>query len=349
MKMPKTRRAALITSDGKVVCKKQPIPELKENEVMVKIHATLISPGTELYVIRTRGENPLPNAPSINFGYSSAGEIVAMKGDCKGLQIGMRVACMGGGACHADHNCIPVNLVVPIPDNVSYEEATFTSLAATALQAVRRTEPQLGEYGMVLGQGIVGNIAAQLCQLSGARVLTWESMRFRTTLAKKCGLAHSVNFLKNDATAASKEFAAPYGMDFAIMAFGGDADKAFLSVKDAMKISADGHQMGRITVVGGCHFRFDGGAWSGNIDVRCSSRTGAGYHDSSWEYGKDYPDVFVQFTSQRNARELITLIAEKRLKVAPLITHHFRIEDVADAVSLLMEHADKSLGVILTM
>lgn len=347
--MKNQRRVARITHDGQVKCVTQPLPELKENEVLVKVHCSLISPGTEMSIARQRRQTPAKPGEDIGFGYSSAGEIVAIKGDAKDLKVGMRVAGMGGGACHGDCNCIPVNLVVPIPDGVSYEEATFASLAATSLQAVRRTEPQLGEYGMVLGLGIVGNIAAQLYRIAGARVLGWEAMRSRIAIARKCGIGEVVNFTKVDAVAAAKAFAAPYGMDFALMAFGGDAEKAFMSVKQSMKVSADGHAMGRVVVVGGCRFPFDGGAWSGNLDVRASSRTGAGYHDANWEYGKDYPAAFVQFTSQRNARELLRLIAEKRLKVLPLITHRVKLESVGEAAELLLNHPDKALGVILEM
>lgn len=347
--MTTMRKAARITHDGQVKCETLAVPELKDNEVLVKVHCSLISPGTEMNIVRARRQTPAKPGEDIGFGYSSAGEIVAIKGEAKDLKVGMRVAGMGGSACHGSYNCIPVNLVVPIPDGVSYEEATFASLAATSLQAVRRTEPQLGEYGMVLGLGIVGNIAAQLYRIAGARVLGWEALRSRAVIARKCGIKEVINFTKVDAVAAAKAFAAPYGMDFALMAFGGDAEKAFMAVKQAMKISADGHAMGRVVVVGGCRFPFDGGAWSGNLDVRASSRTGAGYHDPAWEYGKDYPEVFVQFTSQRNARELLRLIAEKRLKVLPLITDRVKIEAVGTAVEMLLTHPDRTLGVILEM
>ena len=347
--MVKQRKTACIRHDGRVECVTQKMPELKEHEVLVKVHCSLISPGTEMNTVKTRRETPEAAGRDINFGYSSAGEIAAIKGDAKGLEVGMRVAGMGGGACHGSYNCIPVNLVAPIPDGVSYEEATFASLAATSLQAVRRTEPALGEYGMVLGLGIVGNLAAQLYQLSGARILGWESLRSRAAIARKCGIADTIDFTKVDPVAASRAFAAPYGMDFALLAFGGNAEKAFMAVKQSMKVSADGHAMGRVVVVGGCRFPFDGGAWSGNLDVRCSARTGAGYHDADWEHGKDYPAAFVQFTSQRNARELLQLIAEKKLKVKPLITHRFKLDAVGEAADMLLSHPDAALGVILEM
>jgi len=59
--------------------------------------------------------------------------------------------------------------------------------------------------------------------------------------------------------------------------------------------------------------------------------------------------VFVQFTSLRNARELLLLIAEKRLKVTPMITHRLKLADVGQAADLLVDHPDKTLGVILDM
>ena len=80
-----------------------------------------------------------------------------------------------------------------------------------------------------------------------------------------------------------------------------------------------------------------------------SSRTGAGYHDHDWELGKDYPAGFVQFTTQRNCRELIALIAEKRLLVDQLTTHRIPLENIREAGDLLVEHPDQALGVILTM
>jgi len=345
--MEKVCKAAFVTHDGQIECRQIPLPELKDNEVLVKVHASLISPGTEMNLPKMRRETPAAVGEDLAFGYSSAGEIIAVKGDVKDLKVGMRVACMGTGAKHASYNAVPVNLVVPIPDNVTYEEATFASLAATSLQAVRRTEPQLGEYGLVLGLGIVGNLAAQLYQIAGARVLCWEALKSRRSIARKCNLKNAIDFRKVDAVAKAKEFSAPYGVDFALMAFGGNGDKAWESVLASMKVSADGHQMGRIVAVGGCKFTIGGGAWSGNVDIRPSSRTGAGYHDPAWEYGKDYPEVFVQFTSQRNARELIALIAEKRLKVTPLITQHVKIDDVAAACEMIIEHPEKALGVIL--
>lgn len=344
-----TRLIAVIDASGAVLAREEQLPELKDNEVLIKVDSSLISPGTEMNGVRMRREKPDPEAKDIHFGYANAGEIIAVKGEVKDLRVGMRVAAMGGGAKHTNYACVPVNLVVPIPDNLSYEQATFACLGATALQAIHRTEAQLGEYGVVMGLGIVGNLLSQLAQLSGVRVLGWEGYENRIAMAHACGLTHTVNFKTSDPVAVTKVFAAPYGLDFAVLAFGGAATGPLQQVMDCMKVSADGHAMGNIVLIGGCKVEIGGGASSGNLNFMASSRTGAGYHDDAWEYGHDYPNAFVKFTTQRNLREIVRLMAEKRLVVEPMITHRLPLTEVGQAADLLLHHPDQAMGISLKM
>lgn len=342
------RRQAVITGEGKVEARQLELPEMLTNEVRIRTHASLISPGTEMAAVRRLRENPDPKAEPFLFGYACAGEIIGINGDGRGLRTGMRVAAMGGGkAQHADYVNVPINMVVPLPDTVSFEDATYACLGATALQSVRRAMPQLGEYGTVLGLGIVGNLAMQLGRLSGARMTGWEGLAGRRDIALACGLS---NILEPGESAVSnaKDFTAPYGMDFAIFAFGGNADTAFEQVRQIMKVSADGHVMGRVVLVGGCTAAIAGGATNGNLDILVSSRTGPGYHDPKWEYGADYPNAFVAHDTRRNLREIISLIAEKRLLVAPMTTHRMPLEEVDKAAELLLEHPEQAMGIVLT-
>ena len=344
------RTAAIFTGSGEVKARQEELPELKQNEVRIKVAASLISPGTEMAGVKGKREKPDLEAKDTNFGYANAGEIIEIKGDVKDLKVGMRVAAMGGGgAHHANYANVPVNMVVPIPDSVTYAQATYACLGATSLQAVRRADIKLGEYGMILGQGIVGNLAAQLSQINGGRVIGWEGFESRIAMAHACGINNVVNFREADPVEASKEFAAPYGMDFAVMAFGGPATEAFNSIKECMKVSADGHIMGNVVLVGGCLVEIGGGANTGNLNIKIASRTGPGYHDSEYEYGKDYPNAFVQFTTQRNLREIINLIAEKRLLVDPMTTHTLPLEEVGKAADLLINTPDKAMGIVLEM
>lgn len=344
------RIEAIITGTGEVTTREAELADLKSGEVRIKVHASLISPGTEMAGVKDKRENPDADAETVVFGYANAGEIIEINGDCKELEVGMRVAAMGGGgANHANYANVPVNLVVPIPDSVTYEQATYACLGATALQAIRRTEPQLGEYGLVLGLGIVGNLAAQLYQLAGSRILGWEALPARIEMAQKCGINNIVNFMEEDAVEVSQNFAGPYGNDFALFAFGGNATKTFENIMGCMKLAPDTHRMGRVVLVGGCKVEMGGGAASGNLDVRAASRTGAGYHDKSYEYGQDYPNAFVQFTTQRHLREVVQLIDEKRLIVDPMTTHRLPLEEVGIAADMLLAEPDKAMGCILTM
>ena len=342
------RTVAVITRQGEVVTRQEAVPELKENEVLVKVALSLISPGTEMNKPRERRMKP-DGADEV-FGYANVGEVMRINGEPRGLKHGMRVAAMGTGyAIHGNYAVVPINLVMPIPEEVTDEEAVFAHLGITAMQGVRRAEPQLGSYGIVLGQGIVGNLAAQLFQLAGARVITWEGVERRLRIAHRCGIHNCLNINNVDAVKKTREFCAPYGADFAMLAFGGNATKALDQAKQCMKVSQDGHAMGNIVLIGGCKVEVGGGAWSGNLDFRASSRTGAGYHDTAWEHGQDYPSVFCEFTTRRNFHEFLTLLAERRVKVKPMITHRLPLAEVAAAADLLLEHPDQALGVVLEM
>lgn len=344
------RQAAVITTDGKVEARELDLPELQAGMALVKTYATLISPGTEMNGVKERRAKKAVDGKDYVFGYSAAGEIVQVKGDFPHLKPGMRVAAMGGKAEHANYNCVPVNMLTPIPEDLPYEEACFACLGATALQAVRRAAPALGEYGAVLGLGIVGNLTAQLAQLNGARIIAWEGLKARIDLARRCGIREVLAVTQEDDPQISTEqFAMPYGLDFGIIAFGGDASKAFDSLYRSMKLSADGHRMGRIVLVGGCTLSIRGASGLGNLDIRSAARTGPGYHDKKYEYGQDYPAAFVQFTTQRNLHEIALLISEKRLKVEPMITHRMSLSAVSQAADLLIDHPDKTLGVVLQM
>lgn len=61
----KKRMTAVIARRGTLRCVKEEIPELKEHEVLVKVHASLISPGTEMAAAKKRRENPDEKAEAI--------------------------------------------------------------------------------------------------------------------------------------------------------------------------------------------------------------------------------------------------------------------------------------------
>lgn len=342
------RRVAGIDYRGQGVILEQEIPELTPGQVLVRVVASLISPGTELGRVKQLRQERQDERPTRAFGYANAGIVEKVTEGVQQFAVGDRVACMGGGyALHADLACVPQNLCAAIPEGVSFEAAASVHLAATGLHAVRRTTPLFGENGMIMGMGLVGQFSAQFGRLSGAHIMAVDRVDMRLDRARKCGVERAVNPATDDPIKAANDFSLEYGMDFGIIAFGGEATSAFEQLYASLKRTPDGHRMGRITIVGGAHISHGFAAGLGNVDVRSAARTGPGYHDEGYEHGQDYPPVFVEWPTQRNLDECLRRMASGDLQVERLYTHEFSLADIADAVDVLVETPEQALGVVL--
>ena len=197
-----------------------PPPALKPGGVRVRTAASLISAGTEKMLIDLAQKSYLGKAKArpdlvkqvlnkvkkeglwntfqnvmskmerpMPLGYSAAGIVEQVGADVRGGQVGDRVAMAGAGyANHADINFVPKNLIAQIPDGVSFEAASYTTVASIALQGVRLTRPQLGEYVAVVGLGLIGLITVQLLKANGCRVIGMDLDASKVELAKQVGL-----------------------------------------------------------------------------------------------------------------------------------------------------------------
>ena len=346
----------ILTIDGCGVAhlEEREIPVIPPGHVLVKNRASMFSQGTQLGGVKGLRENPDPNRPKRTIGYQSAGDIIELGEGCERREVGQAVACMSGaqraegvGAYHADYVVVGVNLTSPIPEGVSYEAAASAHLGATAMHAVRRAELELCEHALVIGLGVVGQFAARFAVLSGARVVGWDLYDLRLEAAKKGGVGITINTAREDPLEPTSEFTRGRGLDCAIIAFGGDSDEVFQQVVDAMKVSPDTHQMGRIVIVGGFSFKHQWAAALGNLDVRSAARTGPGFLDPEYETGKDYPAVFVRWTTERNLEETMRLMAEGRLDIENIISHRFPMSRAPEAVDLIVEHQEQTVGVVL--
>ena len=349
MSKTNTRRVAAIDGAGKFILVKEKTPEPKPGEVLIEVKASLISPGTELRGIHQMRKNPQPETKPCKFGYSNAGIVIKQGRGCEDIPLGLEVACIGAGyALHSDYTCIPRNLLVPKPKELSFEEAAFVHLGATAMQAIRRAELQLGENFLVVGLGIVGQLAVQMGKIAGAHVMGMDLIPMRLDLARKGGADLVFNPKEKNPLKCANEFTRHYGLDCALIAFGGNATETIEQVTAMMKTAPDTHKMGRIVIVGGANFQTHGWPISmGNVDIRTSSRTGPGYHDEKYEHGGDYPPVFVQWTTKRNMEEVLRFAAEGKINLEMLITHRIPLDKFSAGAEILLTSPDKALGVIL--
>lgn len=349
--MKRKRIVAARMGNGHIGLIEQDTPPVRAGTVLVEVHNSLVSPGTELggwHGLRRELDNPTPGAQAQPFGYSNAGVVLAAGEGVEELKPGDRVACIGAGyALHTNYAVVPQNLCADLPESVTFAQAAYGHLSTTSLNALRRGQPEFGEFVVVVGLGIVGQLTAQLYQLAGNYVIGWDRIAFRTEIARGWGIHQTVVVGEQDELAATRDFTAGAGLDAAVLAFGGDANRAVETVEKCLKRAPDTHPMGRIIAVGGPRFEYR--STLTNVDVRRASRTGPGYHDEAWEVGAGYPPVFVRWTTGTNLRLVIRLLAEGRLKVDSLTTHTIALADVDAGISAIIDDPDGILGVVFEM
>ena len=345
--MSETRRVLASDGAGQISVIEEPVPSPARGQVLVEVTASMVSPGSELGGMSRRRDNPTDEAPR-PFGYTNAGVISRLGEGVKDLEVGQRVACMGGGyAQHATHACVPQNMAVPTPEDVSDADASSIHLVATSLNATRRLIPEIAEYVGVVGLGLVGNFATQWARVAGCHVVGLDRLSLRLEAAEACGANLCLDPTTEEGESRVRAFTRDRGLDGAVMAFGGDGTEAFKTLVRMIKRAPDTHQMGRVVIVGGARVEHSFGAGLGNLDIRSAARTGPGYHDEAWEHGADYPPVFVQWSTRRNMEECLNFIARGDILVDPVITHRVSLAAAPEACEALIRTPNEALGVVI--
>jgi len=323
------------------------MPELGPNEVVVETAVSLISSGTETGGLPVRRARPMDAAPAMT-GYATAGTVIAVGDEVTEFQIGQRVIGMAGECYpHADYNVGHPMVTVPIPEEVSFDDAVMVCLAGTSMQAVRRLAPELGGLYAIVGQGLVGQFATQLVALSGGRVAAVDLDERRLDVALAHGAEIGINPAEENLAERLCEWAEDEGIDGSIVAFGGRGDEVMRQLADAALNAPDGHQVGNLVVVGGIKAEIKFPVPLGNMDIRPSSRTGPGYHDLQYHMGRDYPRAYVRWTTRRNFVELLRQVADGSFRVSDLVSHRFAFEDAGKAYDMIVERTEWNLGVLL--
>lgn len=339
--MDRKRVVACVCSDGKIRLIEETVPELRAGMVRIRVHASLVSPGTELggwkklFSLRG-GEDTGERRP---FGYSNAGVVDAVGEGVTQFKPGDRVAAIGFGfALHSNWAVVPQNLCVALPDGVTYEQGSYAMLLATALQTIRRGAPELGERACVVGMSLVGQLTAQLLQASGCRVIGWARNDNQVDIARRWGIHEAINMKTCDPVSATGAFTDGRGLDQSVFAFPGPAGETWDQTLKCMKVTPDGHLMGRVVVVGGSSMEVK---WiPANLDIRIAARTGPGYHDPDWEYGRDYPPVFMQWTTRTNLEVCMDLIRHGNVHVDCLTTHRVDLFDAEAGIDAIPRGED---------
>jgi len=359
---------------GKSSIEDIPMPTPQEGQALVKVEASLVSAGTERMVVefaekslagkarsrpdlvkqvidKARREGLLNTAQAafnrldqpMALGYSSTGRIVKLGKGMQGFRVGQRVACAGGGfAVHAEYNVVPRNLLTPLPKNVDFESAAFTTLGAIAMHGYRLAEPQIGENVAIIGMGLLGLLAGQIASAAGCNVLGIDIDPARLKLASSLGL-QAVS--RRKAVDSASAFTTNRGFDVVLIC-------ADTSSNDPVELAGViARDRARVVATGAVGLEIPRKIYYEKEISFINSRSyGPGRYDTNYEEkGEDYPLGYIRWTEGRNFEAVIDLMSKGKLNVQPLITHRFPIEQGIKAYEVITgKTKEKFLGVVLT-
>lgn len=360
---------------GKLELVEVPYPACKSNGVIIKNISSAISIGTEKLMLSTAKKSLLKKAldrpdlvkkvinmaktegiseayrqaknrldDPIPLGYSCSGIIEEIGSGVLGYQKGEKVACFGSNyASHADYNWIPKNLMVRIPEELSFEEASFVGIGAISLHAIRKAEITLGENVAVIGLGLLGLIAVQILRSLNCKVIGVDINDDRLKLAKKLGC----NFVANannraSVVQSSKDLSEGYGVDN-VLVYASNGGKDSVSMYAEMA-----RDRGKIVIPGVVDMevpRKD--FFEKELQLIVTRAAGPGIFDENYELkGIDYPVGDVRWSEQRNMKAFLELVASKKVSVKDLITHRFDFTEAEKAYDLIIENKEPILGAI---
>ena len=355
--------------DGASVVEEVPAPQCGAGQVLIRTATSLVSAGTERMLVEFGKGNLLQKAMSqpdkvrqvldktrtdgiaatldavrskldqpVALGYCNVGRVIDSRAG--GFTLGERVVSNGK---HAEIVAVPKNLCARIPEGVSDEAASFTVMAAIGLQGIRLAQPSLGECVVVTGLGLIGLLTVQMLRAQGCRVLGIDYNPTRLELARQFGAETANPGSGDDVLERAAAFSRGAGVDAVIITA---STKSNDPVSQAARMC---RKRGRIVLVGVVGLELSrADFYEKELTFQVSCSYGPGRYDTTYEEGgQDYPIGFVRWTEQRNFEAVLDLMASGALDVAPLVTHHFSIEDGPRAMDLLTS-GEPSLGILLT-
>lgn len=337
--------------NGETILEEVPVPLVKSGHVLIKTAKTLVSLGTErmlvefgkanfiqkarqqpdkvkmvLDKVKTDGLKPTLDAvfnklnQPLPLGYCNVGEVVAVGKGVAEFKVGDRVASNGN---HAEFVNVPKNLAAKIPDNVSYEEATFTVIGSIGLQGIRLLNPTFGETIVVVGLGLIGLVTAELLIANGCNVIGFDFDPEKVKIAKEKGViainpAEGTNQVK---------FVESY-----TNGIGADGVLITASNKSNEIISQSANmcrKRGRVILVGVIGLDISrADFYEKEISFQVSCSYGPGRYDEEYEQkGNDYPIGYVRWTEKRNFEAILSAISKGNLDVKPLITERIPLQE----------------------
>ena len=241
-----------------------PVPDLAPDEVLVQVQVVGLCQ-SDIKKIRY----PLYEPPRI-FGHETAGTIAAVGAEVQPWQVGQRVVVMhhipcmhcnyclnenysmcdvyknvtttagfspsGGG--FADYVKVPGHIVrngglIPIPENISFEQASFVEPTNCCLKAVKKAQIAPGQTVLVTGAGPIGLMFIMLVKYFGARAIATDLIPSRIDRALSVGADAAFDARDPDLSAKIQALTNGMGVDTSLLAV--PSEKAFFQALDCTR------------------------------------------------------------------------------------------------------------------
>ena len=352
-----------------------PRPTIGSTEVLVRTLASVISSGTERAITSLAQSNLLAKARArpdlvrqvvrkarvegiaasaqavrsrlaedLPLGYSAAGQVVEVGSAVSGLRVGQVVATGGAGkANHAEFQAVPGLLCAAVPGGVAAADAAFTTVASIALHGLRQAEVGPGAKVVVIGLGLVGQLAGRLAMAAGCDVAGVDPSNHARIVAAQSGIL-ALDELGDPTTNRVLAWSRGRGADAVLVCA---ASSSSAPVTRAPALCRD---RAAIVIVGNVGLNLDRTPfYERELSLRFARSYGPGRYDPSYEaWGVDYPAGQVRWTEGRNFEAVLDLLAAGRLRVSDLVTHRFDIGDAPAAYELIEKRPEPYLAVQLT-
>lgn len=327
-----------------------PMPEMKDDEVIAKVSWAGIC-GTDLDLLTgnmihiKNGMTKYPITP----GHEWSGTIVKVGPAVRNFKVGDRVTAdvsLGCGKCEfcrkgkynlcpdrevigsyrnrqgafAEYIAAPERHLYHIPDGVSDEEAAMVEPAGTAAYAVRRARIEMGSSVMVIGDGPIGQIAAQLAKVNGAaKVIMAGSWDQKLEIARQNGIDEVINYHREDIAERAIALTGGKGPDIVIESSGNQ--NAFQSAIKAVRPS------GRVVLI----------SWYADAEVPAPL---------NGIIVKDL-DIVCCLASPNTFDAVLNYMGSGQLNVKPLITHKVPLEKCEDMIKMIREKKECRIKILL--
>lgn len=235
-------KKGLLMEPGRFEVHEGEMPEPGTGEVRIKVAAAGIC-GTDLEVYRGHIPAGWTIAYPFQMGHELSGIVDAIGTEVPNVKIGDRVvpdgripcgycsfcrkgqvnACEHGGYTSGgfkEYSLYHYKALVPVPDNVSDDEAAMAEPISCTMYGNDKLDVKVGSLAVVIGEGAIGLLHAQLLKSRGAETVVVGLIEDRLDVARSLGVDHVINAGKLDPVDAVRKLSGGYGADVVVVATG---------------------------------------------------------------------------------------------------------------------------------